>query len=171
MQFIEGGWPGANPKDIEFFRIDQNDSVADMPRSWPSVRLEKPAMRYRRTQTFRHCWRPRHAYDHALREKLVIPSHGCARHFPGEESGTHQRFHTPISARKVGGCSTMRNISSTDTRPIRTMRWRPFRQAVEAGAERVILCDTNGGTMPWEIREICQGRTAGVSGAVGDSCP
>ena len=30
-----------------------------------------------------------------------------------------------------------------------------IRKAVEAGAERVILCDTNGGTMPWEIREIC----------------
>jgi 2-isopropylmalate synthase len=30
-----------------------------------------------------------------------------------------------------------------------------IRRAVEAGAERVILCDTNGGTMPWEIRDIC----------------
>ena len=30
------------------------------------------------------------------------------------------------------------------------------RQAVAAGAERVILCDTNGGTMPWEIKKICQ---------------
>jgi len=27
---------------------------------------------------------------------------------------------------------------------------------VAAGAERVILCDTNGGTMPWEIKEICK---------------
>ena len=26
--------------------------------------------------------------------------------------------------------------------------------AAQAGAERIILCDTNGGTMPWEIREI-----------------
>ena len=25
-----------------------------------------------------------------------------------------------------------------------------------AGAERVILCDTNGGTMPWEIKNICE---------------
>jgi 2-isopropylmalate synthase len=31
-----------------------------------------------------------------------------------------------------------------------------IRQAVAAGAERVILCDTNGGSMPWEIKKICQ---------------
>ena len=30
------------------------------------------------------------------------------------------------------------------------------RAAVEAGADRVILCDTNGGTMPWEVRKICE---------------
>ena len=28
-------------------------------------------------------------------------------------------------------------------------------RAVRAGAERIILCDTNGGRMPWEIKEIC----------------
>ena len=26
------------------------------------------------------------------------------------------------------------------------------RYAVEGGAERIILCDTNGGTMPWQYR-------------------
>ncbi|MEQ1655983.1 MAG: citramalate synthase, partial [Nitrospira sp.] len=31
-----------------------------------------------------------------------------------------------------------------------------IRKAVAAGAERVILCDTNGGAMPWEIRAICE---------------
>lgn len=28
-----------------------------------------------------------------------------------------------------------------------------IRAAAEAGAERIILCDTNGGSMPWQIRE------------------
>ena len=31
-----------------------------------------------------------------------------------------------------------------------------IRHAVAAGAERVILCDTNGGSMPWEVKDICQ---------------
>ncbi|MCA1838400.1 MAG: citramalate synthase, partial [Actinobacteria bacterium] len=31
-----------------------------------------------------------------------------------------------------------------------------LRRAVAAGAERIILCDTNGGTMPWEIRDACE---------------
>ena len=30
-----------------------------------------------------------------------------------------------------------------------------IRRAVQEGAERTLLCDTNGGTMPWEIRDIC----------------
>lgn len=31
---------------------------------------------------------------------------------------------------------------------------RTLKAAEAAGAERLILCDTNGGTMPWEVREI-----------------
>ena len=46
-----------------------------------------------------------------------------------------------------------------------------IRKAVEAGAERVILCDTNGGAMPWEIREICERGSTRVSGAARYSCP
>ena len=30
------------------------------------------------------------------------------------------------------------------------------RYAVEGGAERIILCDTNRGTIPWEIEDIWQ---------------
>src|SRR5262249_21348629 len=38
-----------------------------------------------------------------------------------------------------------------------------IRKAVSAGAERVILCDTNGGTMPWGVRRNCdEGRKKGL---------
>ena len=31
-----------------------------------------------------------------------------------------------------------------------------LQRAIAAGAERVILCDTNGGTMPWDIKRMCE---------------
>lgn len=40
-----------------------------------------------------------------------------------------------------------------------------LRAAREAGAELLVLCDTNGGTMPWDVRGI----TEAVRKAVGDS--
>jgi 2-isopropylmalate synthase len=39
-----------------------------------------------------------------------------------------------------------------------------FRAAVHGGAEMVVLCDTNGGTMPWEVSEI----TREVKAALGN---
>ena len=41
-----------------------------------------------------------------------------------------------------------------------------LRAAVRGGAETVVLCDTNGGTMPWEIREIVAGCERSASASV-----
>ena len=46
------------------------------------------------------------------------------------------------------------SISSTASRPIRTMRWPARKAAYDAGARWVVLCDTNGGTQPSEVRAI-----------------
>ena len=46
------------------------------------------------------------------------------------------------------------SISSTASRPIRTMRWPAPATAYDAGARWVVLCDTNGGTQPSEVRAI-----------------
>ena len=27
LPYVEGGWPGSNPKDVEFFRLAKNDSM------------------------------------------------------------------------------------------------------------------------------------------------
>ena len=38
VNFIEGGWPGANPKDVEFFARAATSSTSRPRRSWPSGR-------------------------------------------------------------------------------------------------------------------------------------
>ena len=53
-------------------------------------------------------------------------------------------------------CSTP-SISSTATRPIRTTRSPASRAAHDAGARWLVLCDTNGGTMPEDVyRIVCE---------------
>ena len=43
MPYIEGGWPGSNPKDIEFFKAARGDDLAD--REARRVRLDPPSRR------------------------------------------------------------------------------------------------------------------------------
>ena len=47
-----------------------------------------------------------------------------------------------------------RNISSTATRRTRNTRCGPILAARDAGADMVVLCDTNGGSMPEEIERV-----------------
>ena len=42
-----------------------------------------------------------------------------------------------------------------------------LRAAREAGADRLVLCDTNGGTMPWDLREIVSAVLAAFPAGVG----
>ena len=63
------------------------------------------------------------------------------------------------SVRRAGGCSSTQSISSTGTAAIPLSRCRCVAAAEEAGAERLVLCDTNGGMLPFDIAE--DGRPSG----------
>ena len=55
--FIEGGWPGANPRDTEFFaRAAAGDRLQARPASSPSARPAGRARRPRRTRRSGRCW-------------------------------------------------------------------------------------------------------------------
>ena len=154
VHFIEGGWPGANPKDIEFFRM-----IKEIPLKHASVvafgstrkasnRVQKDqniiALLAAETQTitiFGKTW-PLHVTDAlgiSLSQNLEIiedsieylRSHGRRLFYDAEH------FFDGYKANPDYALETVR-------------------RAVRAGAERVILCDTNGGTMPWEIQRICE---------------
>jgi 2-isopropylmalate synthase len=45
------------------------------------------------------------------------------------------------------------------------MRWPAPEAAIEAGARWVVLCDTNGGTMPDEVFDIVSDVTKHIPGA------
>jgi len=153
VHFIEGGWPGANPKDIEFFRM-----IKTIPMKHASViafgstrkagnavgkdpNLQALLAAETKTITlFGKTW-SLHVTDAlgislATNLELIGDSIAYLREKGRRVFYDAEHFFDGYKTNPDYALSTIR-------------------KAVEAGAERVILCDTNGGTMPWEIREIC----------------
>lgn len=154
VHFIEGGWPGANPKDIEFFRIiktiplkhaeviafGSTRKAGNMVRKDPNLQ----ALLAAETKTitlFGKTW-SLHVTDAlgiSLAKNLELIGDSIAYL---REKGRRVFY------------DAEHFFDGYKTNPDYALA--TIRKAVEAGAERVILCDTNGGTMPWEIREICR---------------
>jgi 2-isopropylmalate synthase len=154
VQFIEGGWPGANPKDIEFFRM-----VKTMPfqhativafgstrKASNSARKDKnlQALLESGTQTitlFGKSWsfQVTDALGISLSKNLELIE-DSVHYLRSKDRRVFYDAEHFFDGYKANPAYALQTI----------------RKAIEGGAERVILCDTNGGTMPWEIREICR---------------
>lgn len=165
VHFIEGGWPGANPKDIEFFRIiktiplEHASVVAFGSTRKASNPVDKDptiqALLSADTQTitlFGKSWtfQVTDALGIALSKNIelikdsieYLQSKGRRVFYDAEH------FFDGYKADPEYALNTIR-------------------AAVEAGAARIVLCDTNGGSMPWEIREICRAVQAECSVPLG----
>ena len=153
VHFIEGGWPGANPKDIEFFRViketplKQATVVAFGSTRKASNPVEKDAniqalgAETKVITLFGKSW-SLHVTDAlgiALAANLEIISDSIAY-----LRSKHRRVFYDAE----------HFFDGYKTNPDYALE--TIKRAVAAGAERVILCDTNGGTMPWEIKDICR---------------
>jgi 2-isopropylmalate synthase len=153
VHFIEGGWPGANPKDIEFFRMIKTIPLkhANVIAFGSTRKAGNPvgtdpnlqALLAAETKTitlFGKTW-SLHVTDAlgiTLNKNLELIEDSIAYLRDKGRRVFYDAEHF------FDGYKTNPDYALTT-----------IRKAVEAGAERVILCDTNGGTMPWEIREIC----------------
>ncbi|MGQ0667413.1 MAG: citramalate synthase [Nitrospiraceae bacterium] len=154
VHFIEGGWPGANPKDIEFFQM-----IKTIPLKHAAV------VAFGSTRKASNSVRK----DPNL-QALLAAETGTITIF-GKTWSLHVTDALGISLSKnlelIGdSVSYLRNkgrrvfydaehfFDGYRTNPEYALN--TIQRAVEAGAERVILCDTNGGAMPWEIRKVCE---------------
>jgi 2-isopropylmalate synthase len=160
MQYIEGGWPGANPKDIEFFRMMKTIPLrhATVIAFGSTRKVENPVQKDPNIQAllqadtsiitlFGKSW-TLHVTD-ALRISLAQNLEMIGDSVAYLRAKGRRVFYDAehfFDGYKANPDYALQTI----------------RRAVEEGAERVILCDTNGGTMPWEIKEICS--------AVKDAC-
>src|SRR3984957_13087872 len=156
VTFIEGGWPGANPKDEEFFarapaelRLSTATLVAFGSTRRPGVRPEDDeVLRHLvKANTEAVCIVAKASEMHvtdALRTTLdeavsmasesvtFLREHGLRVFFDAEHFFDGYRDNPEFSVRVL-------------------------RAAEEAGVEALVLCDTNGGAMPHDVERIVAG--------------
>ena len=152
VHFIEGGWPGANPKDVDFFRIAKTipfkhaklvafgstRRASNAPHNDPTLKSLLAAGTEIVT-LFGKSW-TLHVTDAlgiSLKKNLELIEDSVAflKNHKRQVFYDAEHFFDGYKANPDYALSTIT-------------------RARDAGAERVILCDTNGGTMPWEIKKI-----------------
>ena len=153
VAFIEGGWPGANPKDEEFFarapaelRLSTATLVAFGSTRRPGVKAgDDEVLRHLvKANTQAVCIVAKASELHvveALRTSLdeavamaadsvdFLRSHGLRVFFDAEHFFDGYRENPDFSLRVL-------------------------KAAADAGAETLVLCDTNGGSLPHEVDQI-----------------
>ncbi len=152
VEFIEGGWPGSNPKDAEFFQRAQG------------LKLKNATI----TAFGATC---RVGSDPADDPNInaLLDSHTSVCAVVGKTSLMHVKDvlqTTPAENLRIIEQS-IAHLVNQGRRVIydaehffdgykldKTYALETLRAAVRGGAEIVVLCDTNGGAMPWEIAEF-----------------
>ncbi len=154
VDYIEGGWPGSNPKDVEFF-----ERAAAMPwkhaqitafgatcraRGTPEDDPSIQALVSAGTQTctiFGKSW-DLHVLDvlrTSLEDNLRIIERSVAYLKTQGRSVIYDAEHFFDGYQQNPGYAL-----------------ETLRAAIRGGAEIVVLCDTNGGALPWEVADTVQ---------------
>jgi len=152
VHYIEGGWPGSSPKETEFFK-----------------KAKKLRLRSSTLVAFGSTIRPRHkpSEDHLLKALLeagteVITIYGKTWDFHVKEAlrcsldENLRIIYESISYLKKRVSTVFFDAEHFFDGYKRNPEYalKCIKEAESAGADRVILCDTNGGCLPFQISEI-----------------
>jgi 2-isopropylmalate synthase len=165
VHYIEGGWPGSNPKDIEFFEQARH-------RTFHRARLAAFGSTRRKDIRASDDDQVRLLLDAgtpvvAIYGKTwLLHVHDVLQTAPEENLAMiadtvallkeHGRFVVYDAEHAFDGCK--------DDREYALATWRA---AERAGADVVVLCDTNGGCLPAEILEITRYARVHLQGRLG----
>jgi len=152
IDFIEGGWPGSNPSAVEFFKIMQNQTLkhAKLTAFGSTRNFNNPADKDPNLQAliaantpgitiFGKTWdvHVREALRISLEENLTIIVESLQYLKPHVEHLFYDAEHF------FDGFKQNREYALAT-----------IDKAIAGGAECLVLCDTNGGTLPNEIPAI-----------------
>lgn len=168
VDFIEGGWPGSNPKDMDYFR-----DIKDIPLQFAKVvafgstrragikaeedvslnKFVKSEVEY--VTIFGKSW------DFHVKEALKV---SLEENLEMIESSIHflkgYGIHVFFDAEHFfDGFKENKDYAL-----------KALKTAEKAGAETVILCDTNGGTLPYEVYDIVKEVVDAMNIPVGIHC-
>ena len=152
VAFIEGGWPGSNPKDVEFF-----ERACDL--QWKNALIA----------AFGSTCRVKGGPEDDANIKALLDSHTPVCTIFGKTWTLHVKEvlqTTPEDNLRIIEQSVA-YLKSHNKRVIydaehffdgykadSSYALETLQAAIRGGAETVVLCDTNGGTMPWEVERI-----------------
>jgi len=151
VTFIEGGWPGSNPKDADFFR-----RAREIP--WRTATIV----------AFGATRRAGCKVEDDLSVRALVEARTKACSVFGKSSILHVeevlRTTRDENLRMIE--ETVAYVRAAGRRVIYDAEhffdgWREdaayaletLRAALRGGAETIVLCDTNGGSMPWQIAD------------------
>jgi len=150
--FIEGGWPGSNPKDVEFF-----ERARDM--QWKNALIA----------AFGSTCRVKGGPEDDANIKALLDSHTPVCTIFGKTWTLHVTdvLLTTLEDNLRIIEDSVAYLRSQGRRVIydaehffdgykadSVYALETLKAAIRGGAETVVLCDTNGGTLPWEVERI-----------------
>ncbi|GAB6908242.1 Uncharacterized AIPM/Hcit synthase family transferase aq_356 [Desulfosarcina cetonica] len=169
IQYIEGGWPGSNPKDMRFFELAKREcfttaritafgstrkpgiAAADDPNLKAILDSDTPA-----TAIFGKSW-PLHVtavMENTLAENLAMIADSVAFLKAHDREVIYDAEHFFDGYRDDPEYALNTLVA-----------------AIDAGADFIVLCDTNGGTLPFDLETIIRAVDASLKSRIGDSRP
>ncbi len=152
IPFIEGGWPGANPKDVKFF--------------W---KLKEEPLKQAQVVAFCSTRRPNQSAekDQMLKAILAANTHWVTIFGKSWDLHVTEGLKTTLEENLAMIQDTIEYLRSHRIRVIYDAEhWfdgykqnadyalTTLQAAIKGGAEWLVFCDTNGGTLPHEISQI-----------------
>jgi 2-isopropylmalate synthase len=165
VAFIEGGWPGSNPKDVEFFQRAAaiNWKHAKIAAFGATCGVDREPHNDANIQALLDAGTPYctvvgksstlHVHDvlrTSLENNLRIIEHSLAYLRAQGRSVIYDAEHL-FDGYKLDAAYTLETLKA----------------AARGGAETIVLCDTNGGTMPWEVTQIVRAIQAEIDTPLG----
>ena len=153
VHYIEGGWPGANPKDIEFFE-----------RAGRELRFERSTL-----VAFGSTRRPKGKVDDDATLRNLLDAGTSAVCIVGKSWDYHvtEALRTTLDEGEAMVADSVGFLRAAGVRVLFDAEhffdgWkrnpefalRILEAAAEQGAETLVLCDTNGGSLPNEVENV-----------------
>ena len=152
VAFIEGGWPGSNPKDVEFF-----ERARDM--EWKNALIT----------AFGSTCRVKGGPEDDANIKALLDSRTPVCTIFGKTWTLHvtdvllttlednlRIIEQSVAYLKANGKRVIYDAEHffDGYKADSSYALETLKAAIRGGAETVVLCDTNGGTLPWEVETI-----------------
>lgn len=165
VHYIEGGWPGSNPKDARFFRMAKNSTFKNSRiTAFGSTR---------RSQV-----RPED--DSSIRAVLEAETESVAVFGKSWDLHATEILKVSLEENLAMIEDTVAYLKKNDREVIydaehffdgykrnREYAIKTIEAAINGGADMIVLCDTNGGTLTEEVQEIMEGLRPHLSTPVG----